>query len=115
LVDNPVSAYKALFRHFVACWINCIGLLFKIECEGILGGILMLSRIYPEAKTGMIKWIEDNFHEIDSFVSTFSLKDGTTMTIYDAHSFLEAMGILGVATSTISDLANNEMFIPKKQ
>jgi hypothetical protein len=75
----------------------------------------MVSRIYPEAKTGMIKWIEDNFHEIESFVSTFEMKDSTTMTIYDCNSFVEAMGLTAVTNSTISELGNNGEFIPKKQ
>ncbi|MET3699353.1 hypothetical protein [Bacillus oleivorans] len=74
-----------------------------------------VSRIYPEAKTGLINYIEQNFHEIDSYVVTFTLKDGTTMTVYHSNSFVEAMGIVGVSQSTIMDLANSDEFIPKQK
>lgn len=70
-------------------------------------------RISPEAKTGLINWIEENFHEIDSFVATFTLKDGCTMTVYDCNTFVEAMGIIGVTQSTITNLAYEDRFIPK--
>jgi hypothetical protein len=76
--------------------------------------ISKVTRIFPEAKTGLINWIEENFHDIDQFVATFTSKDGTTMTVYDCFTFLEAMGIVGVTQSTISDLAYDEEFIPKK-
>jgi hypothetical protein len=72
-----------------------------------------VSRIFPEAKTGLINWIEQNFHDIDSFVVTFTMKDGTTMTVYDCHTFVEAMGILGVSQSTITNLAYDDEFTPK--
>lgn len=73
-----------------------------------------VKRIFPEAKTGLINWIEQNFHDIDQFVATFSMKDGTTMTVYDCYSFLEAMGIVGITQSTISALGCDEEFVPKK-
>lgn len=72
-----------------------------------------VTRIFPEAKTGLINWIEENFHDIDTFVATFSLKDGTTMTVYDCYSFIEAMGIVSISQSTLNNLAYDEEFIPK--
>jgi hypothetical protein len=72
-----------------------------------------VQRIYPEAKTGLINWIEENFHDIDSFVVTFSMKDNTTMTIYHCNTFLESLGIVGISQSTLNELATNEEFIPK--
>jgi hypothetical protein len=74
-----------------------------------------ISRIYPEAKMGLINWVEQNFHDIDQFVATFSLQDGTTMTVYDCYSFLEAMGIVGISQSTVNALAYDEEFISKKR
>jgi hypothetical protein len=74
-----------------------------------------VSRIFPEAKTGLINWIEKNFHNINQFVATFSMKDGTTMTVYDCYTFLEAIGIVGVSQSTISGLAYDEEFIKKEK
>ncbi|MDF2902375.1 MAG: phage related protein [Bacillus sp. (in: firmicutes)] len=72
-----------------------------------------VKRVYPEAKTGLINWIEENFHEIDSFVVTFTLKDNTTLTVYDCHTFVEAMGIVGVTQSTITNLVYDNEFIAK--
>lgn len=74
-----------------------------------------VKRIRPEPKTALINWVEENFHEIDSYVATFTLKDGTTMTVYDCHTFVEAMGIVGVSQSTITNLAYDNEFIPKRK
>jgi hypothetical protein len=74
-----------------------------------------VKRIYPESKTGLINWIEDNFHEIEQFVVTFKLKDGTTMTVYDAYSYLEAVGMCGITSNTIHTLANEGLFTPKER
>jgi hypothetical protein len=74
-----------------------------------------VKRIYPESKTGLINYIEENFHEIDQFVVTFSLKDGTTMSVYDSFSYLEAVGLAGIQLDCIHDAAHNETFISKKE
>lgn len=73
-----------------------------------------VTRIFPEAKTGLINWIEENFHDIDTFVVTFRMKDGTTMTVYDCYNFVEALGIVGVSQSAINNLAYDEEFVSKK-
>lgn len=69
-------------------------------------------RIYPEAITGTIKWMEDNFHDIDSFVVTFMLKDGTSMTIHHTSSYFEALGIVAYTTDAIQRLGGD--FVPSK-
>lgn len=74
-----------------------------------------VKRIYPESKTGLINYIEENFHEIEQFVVTFSLKDGTTMSVYDSYSYLEAVGLAGIQIDCIHDAAHNETFISKKK
>lgn len=74
-----------------------------------------VKRILPESKTELINWIEQNFHDIDTFVVTFNLKDGTTMTVYDCYSFVEALGLTGVMYSTISQQGNDGEFIPKER
>lgn len=81
------------------------------------GGAIVgnVKRIYPEAKTGLINWIEENFHEIDAFAATFALKDGTTLTVYHATTFLEAMGIVGVTQATLTGIGNDGEFIPKEK
>jgi hypothetical protein len=73
-----------------------------------------VSRIYPESRTGLINWIEQNFHDIDEFAVTFKMKDGTTMTVYDCYSALNAIGLLEFAKLTCNELAVNGEFIPKK-
>lgn len=74
-----------------------------------------VKRIYPESKTGLINWMEENFHNIDQFVATFSLKDGTTMSVYDSFSYLEAVGLAGIQLDCIHDAAHNETFVSKKR
>ena len=56
-------------------------------------------RIYPEAKTALINWIEEHFHDIESYAFTCLLKDGKTVTVYDVSSRVEALGLLEVAKS----------------
>lgn len=51
-------------------------------------------RIYPESKTALINWIEQNFHEIDSYVAAFRTTDGKVFIIHDVHSEVEALGML---------------------
>lgn len=72
-------------------------------------------RIYPESKTGLINWIENNFHEIDQFIATFVLSDGTTMTVYDCFSYLEATGMASIQVENIHQEAEAGTFNPKKR
>lgn len=62
-----------------------------------------IMRIAPESKTGLIKWIEDNFHEIKQFVAVFRMTENTpihpnessTMTIYDSGQRTPATSVMG--------------------
>lgn len=72
-----------------------------------------VQRIYPESKTGLINWIEENFHDIDEFVVQFQMKDNTSMFVYDCYSFRNALGMLEMAKGTCHELAINDEFIPK--
>lgn len=74
-----------------------------------------VKRIYPESKTGLIKWIEDHFHEIDEFVVQFQMKDNTSMFVYDTYSYRNALGMLEMAKNTCHELAINDEFIPKQR
>lgn len=56
-----------------------------------------VERIYPEAKTALINWIEQHFHDIESYVFVSKLADGTTMTIHHVPSKIEAYGLLEIA------------------
>lgn len=72
-----------------------------------------VARVFPGPVNGLINWMEQNFHEIDQFVVTFALKDGTTMTVYDAYSYLEATGMAGITLNTIQEQVQNEEFAAK--
>lgn len=72
-----------------------------------------VDRVFPGPVNGLIKWMEDNFHDIDQFVATFVLKDGSVITIYDAVSYLEAAGIVAVGSAAINELAAEGEFVPK--
>lgn len=72
-------------------------------------------RIHPEAKTSLIKWIEEHFHEIDEYVATFSLKSGETMTIYDASHPITALGLAAVTNMTIRDDIYDGEFVAKER
>lgn len=74
-----------------------------------------VQRIYPESKTGLINWIEQNFHEIDEFVVQFQMKDNTSMFVYDTYSFRNALGMLEMAKGTCHEIVINDEFLPKKQ
>lgn len=71
-------------------------------------------RIYPEAITGLINWMEQNFHDIDSFVVTFMLKDGSSMTVHHTSSYFEALGIAAYTIDTIQQLGASGEFVPSK-
>jgi len=75
----------------------------------------VVQRIYPESKTGLINWIEQNFHDIDEYVVQFTMKDGTTMFVYDTYNVINALGMLEMAKGTIHELAVNGEFIPKER
>lgn len=72
-----------------------------------------VKRIYPEAITGTINWMEENFHEIDSFVVTFRLKDKTSMTIHHTDSYFEALAIAMLNLDTIQRMSGD--FTPSKK
>lgn len=69
-------------------------------------------RIYPESKTGLINWIEENFHDIDEFVVTFKMKNNTTMTVYDAYTYFNALGMSMINLDTIQKCQDE--FKPKE-
>jgi hypothetical protein len=66
---------------------------------------MTVQRIYPEAKTALINWIEESFHEIDSYIFIAKLKDGTTMTLYHIDSHLEGVGLCELAKAHINEQA----------
>ena len=74
-----------------------------------------VKRIYPEAKSALINWIEENFDEIDEYVAIFSLKDGTTMAVYDCYTYIGAVGLAEVAKDTIHAASHEGEFIPKQR
>lgn len=77
---------------------------------------MTVQRIYPEGKTALINWIEENFHEIDSFVATFTMKDDEEITtIHHCNSWLEAMGITTVAINTMNEIGASGEFAPKEK
>ncbi|WP_332286645.1 hypothetical protein [Bacillus velezensis] len=73
-----------------------------------------VKRVFPGPTNGLINWMGQNFHEIDGFVATFNMKDGTTMTVYDAESYLQAVGLVEIGKDTIHQLAHDDEFSPKK-
>lgn len=72
------------------------------------------TRICPEAKTALIKWIEDSFNDIDEFIFTANMKNKTTMTIYDVRSYFNALAINAIQHEDIVDLARNDELIIKR-
>ena len=71
-----------------------------------------VKRVYPEAITGLINWMEQNFHDIDSFVITFKLKDKEIWTAHHTESYYEALAISMWGLDTIQKLG--EDFVPSK-
>lgn|GEM_PF-1617951 len=71
-----------------------------------------VKRIYPGAVNGLINWMEENFHDIDSFVVTFRMKDQTSMTIHHADSYYEALAIAALNMDTIQRMSGD--FVPSK-
>ena len=76
---------------------------------------MKVKRIYPGSLNGLINYIEENFQEIDQYVVTFHLKEGSTLTVYDSYSYLEAVGLAGIALDTIHHSAHEGEFEPKER
>ncbi|MDR3599378.1 MAG: hypothetical protein P4L49_02665 [Desulfosporosinus sp.] len=74
-----------------------------------------VKRIFPGPINGLINWMEENFQNINQYVVTFSMKNGTTMTVFDAYSYLEAVGIAGISLDTIHTLSHDGEFVSKKR
>lgn len=74
-----------------------------------------IKRIYPESKTGLINWIEENFHDIDEFMFVAELKDGTSMNVYDFYSYRGAIGTAEMAKETLYNSMVNGEFIHKER
>lgn len=70
-------------------------------------------RIYPEAKTALIHWIEENYHEIDEYFFLAVMKDGEQMNIYDFYSYRNAVGSIDCAKDSIHRMSEDGTFIPK--
>jgi hypothetical protein len=70
-------------------------------------------RLASNSKAGLIKWIEDNFDDIDEYLVTFSMNDNTTMTVYDCYSYRSALGIGLLSLDTIQKLQDD--FVCKEQ
>lgn len=87
-----------------------LSLIARIEELEMSDGVGSVIRMYPESKSGLIKWIEDHFHEIDEYLAIFTLKDGTDMTVYDCCSYRSALGMCAMQTDTIQKI---EDFKPK--
>lgn len=74
-----------------------------------------VKRVAPESRTGLINWIEQNFHNIEQYVAVFAMRDGTTMMTYDTYTYRDAVGLAGIATDSIHSLAHEDEFIPKRR
>lgn len=72
-----------------------------------------IKRIYPESKSGLINWIEQNFHDIDELIFMAHMKDETQINVYDNYSYRNALGMMEIAKDSLNDLARNDEFIPK--
>ncbi len=73
-----------------------------------------VKRIAPDSKTAMIKFIEDNFHDIDSFVMTFSMKSGSIETYYDVEDYRDAAALAGITNNNIHYEANEGHLITRQ-
>jgi len=76
-------------------------------------GIGKVTRISPNTVHRLANWVEENFDNVDQFVVTFAMKDGTTMTVYDAYSYVEALGIAAISTDCLQKIAADDEFFPK--
>lgn len=66
-----------------------------------------VQRIYPESKTALIHWIEQNFHDIQGYVATFEMKDGTTMTIHEVQGVIQAAGLSAVTSYKMKEVIDS--------
>lgn len=74
-----------------------------------------VTRIFPNTASRLANWIEENFKEIDQFVVTFTMKDGTTMTVYDVYSYVEALGICAISTDCMQKISADDEFVVKER
>jgi hypothetical protein len=74
-----------------------------------------IKRIYPGSVNGLINWLEENFHDINEFIATFKMKDGTTMTVYDIYSYFNGCAINSIQTDVIHHLSHNDELILKEK
>jgi len=74
-----------------------------------------VKRISPGSINGLINWMEENFHEINEFVATFHMKDGTTMTVYDIYSYFNGLAITEISKDTIQKLSHDDKLILKER
>lgn len=72
-------------------------------------------RIAPESKTGLIKWIEENFHDIDQFVAVFRMKESVTMTVYDCYTYYDSVAMTAIAQDTMHTLSHEDRFVCKER
>lgn len=70
-------------------------------------------RISSERKTQLIKYIEDNFDDIDEFVAIFKLRDGGLVSTYESKSFLNTAGMISILDDTVKTLCHEDSFIVK--
>lgn len=74
-----------------------------------------VKRIYPESKTGLINWIEENFHDLDEFVFMGIMKDRTSLFVYDTYSYLNTIGMLEIAKENTHELGREGLFVQKER
>jgi hypothetical protein len=74
-----------------------------------------VKRIYPESKSGLINWIEQNFHDIDEFVFMAHLKDGQSLFVYDTYTYRGALGSIEMAKESLFQMAQEGTFTPKER
>ncbi|MBU8788029.1 hypothetical protein MHB78_01155 [Bacillus sp. FSL K6-0138] len=72
-----------------------------------------VTRVYPGPNNGLIRWIEENFGEIDGYAATFKMRDGTVRTIYDALSPVDAIGMAEIGKSAIQEAIDEDEFVPR--
>lgn len=74
-----------------------------------------IKRIYPESKTALINFIEQNFHDIDEYFFVAEMKDQTQISVYDFYSYRNALGTLESAKEGLNQLAESGEFKPKSR
>jgi hypothetical protein len=74
-----------------------------------------IKRICPDNKTALIKWIEDNFHNIDQFVFVARMSNSVTTTIYDCFTYYDSVAMTGIAQNVMHELEYDDAFICKER